>query len=213
MGQCLRALGRSPLFVHYVEIGSATGKGSTRQLMDGILSRSDDSALYSVECDPLMHAVAQSNWHGRDAGNRLYLIHGSIIQPHEMMTPDEAKTHPLYHRAEVANFVARTWQKHHAAIAAAPDATRKLPESIDVLLLDGGEFSSYAEFIKLRDRARVIVLDDSHHALKNYLTRKALQRDPEWRMILERPNGRNYGWCIFCRAAEETSVRSALGRL
>lgn len=210
MGRCLCALGRSSRFSRYVEVGSAAGKGSTRRLMDGILPRNDDSALWSVECDPIMHDIAKNNWRGSGADGQLRFIHGSIVRADEIMTPDEAKTHPLYHLAEISSFVSRTWQKHYDAIAAAPDATDELPESIDVLFLDGGEFSSHAEFIKLHPRSRVIVLDDSHRALKNYLVRETLRRDPDWKMILDRPNGRPNGWCIFCRTTEEDAVRSIL---
>ena len=209
MGRCLRALGRSSAFSRYVEIGSAAGIGSTRQLMDGILPREDDSTLWSLECDPIMHDIAKSNWRGSGADGRLRFVHGSIVRADEIMTPEEAKTHPLYHRAEVSDFVSRTWQKHYDAIAAAPNVADELPQSIDVLFLDGGEFSSYAEFAKLHARSRVIVLDDSHHALKNYLVREALQNDPDWLMILERPDDRN-GCCVFCRTAEENLVRGVL---
>ena len=210
MGRCLRALARAPVFTRYVEIGSATGKGSTRQLMEGILSRNDDAALWSVECVPLLHDIAKSNWQGRNTRGRLRLIHGSVIRAAEMMTPDEAEAHPLCKQsAEVRAFVARAYFKNREAVAAAPYVADQLPENIDVLLLDGGEFSSRAEFVQLRGRARVIVLDDSHHAIKNYLVREELQNDPEWRMILERPDDRN-GWCVFCRAADEDSVRGAL---
>ena len=209
MGRCLCALGGAAVFSRYVEIGSAAGKGSTRQLMDGILPRGDDSVLWSVECDPIMHDIAKSNWRGSGADGRLRFTHGSIVRADEIMTPEEAKTHPLYHRAEVSDFVRRTWQKHYDAIAAAPNVADELPQSIDVLLLDGGEFSSYAEFAKLHARSRVIVLDDSHHALKNYLVREALLSDPDWLMVLERPDDRN-GWCVFCRVKDESTVRSIL---
>ena len=210
MGKCLRALARSPMFIRYVEIGSATGMGSTLQLMGGILSRKDDSALWSVECVPLMHHVAAKNWRGRDTGGKLRLIHGSVIRADEMMTADEAKAHPLSaQNEETMHFVNRAYPKNRAAVAAAPDALHLLPDCIDVLLLDGGEFSTHAEFVKLRGRAKVLVLDDSHRAIKNYRVREELQSDPEWRMILERPDDRN-GWCIFCREALADAVQKIL---
>jgi hypothetical protein len=37
----------------------------------------------------------------------------------------------------------------------------QIPEKIDLLLLDGGEFSTYPEWLKLRDRSTIIMLDDT----------------------------------------------------
>ena len=210
MGRCLTALARAPVFARYVEIGAATGMGSTLQLMAGIFLREDDAALWSVECMPLMHGVAARNWREREHGGKLRLIHGSIVRADEMMTSEEALAHPLCVKdPAVRSFVARAHPKNRDAVAAAPDVSAALPDDIDVLLLDGGEFSSHAEFVKLRGRAKVIVLDDSHRAIKNYRVREELKSDPEWRMILERPDDRN-GWCVFCRAALEDSVRGII---
>ena len=212
MGKCLRALAHSPQFICYVEIGTATGLGSTLALMEGILPREDNAALWSVECVPLLHDIAQKNWRGRDTGGRLHLIHGSVVRTDEIMSPQEAQAHPLCTGAggkEVRGFVTRSYPKNCEAVAAAPDALPLIPDAIDVLLLDGGEFSSHAEFAKLHSRARVIVLDDSHRAIKNYHVREELQRNAKWQMIVERPDERN-GWCIFCRSEAEDIVRNAL---
>ena len=212
MGKCLRALARTPEFVRYVEIGTATGLGSTLRLMEGILSRGDNAALWSVECVPLLRDIAENNWRGRETGGRLRLIYGSVVRADEIMSPEEAQAHPLCagkDGGEVRDFVSRAYPKNREAVAAAPDALKLIPDDIDVLILDGGEFSSSAEFEKLRNRARVIVLDDSHRAIKNYHVREELQGDAEWRMIVERPDDRN-GWCVFCRAGSEDIVRNAL---
>ena len=42
-----------------------------------------------------------------------------------------------------------------------------MPERIDLLILDGGEFSSYYEFLKLKDRTTYFILDDTK-ILKNF---------------------------------------------
>jgi hypothetical protein len=46
-------------------------------------------------------------------------------------------------------------------IESAPNVIGNLPDQIDVLLLDGGEFSSFAEYLNLRDRGvKWLILDD-----------------------------------------------------
>jgi hypothetical protein len=43
-----------------------------------------------------------------------------------------------------------------------PNVCDKLPETIDLLVLDGGEYTSQAEFHKFYKRAKYIVMDDTN---------------------------------------------------
>jgi hypothetical protein len=56
-----------------------------------------------------------------------------------------------------------SWFKQDAeSTLVAPLVEKFIPEQIDLLLLDGGEFSTYAEFKKLESRVRKwIILDDT----------------------------------------------------
>ena len=42
-----------------------------------------------------------------------------------------------------------------------PCVLPQLPETIDLLVLDGGEYTTYPEFVALRDRTRIFALDDT----------------------------------------------------
>ena len=89
-------------------------------------------------------------------------------------------------------------KKNRITQTESPDAKPHLPTEIDVLILDGGEFSSYGEFKALGEKARVICLDDSHRAVKNRRVREDLAASNEWYALVDRPDERN-GWSIFCR--------------
>lgn len=74
-----------------------------------------------------------------------------------------------------------------------------LPDQIDLLLLDGGEFTSDADFLALGYRAKVIALDDTHpdKSVKNtYANTKLLQAG--WNFLRGNAQDRN-GWAIWGR--------------
>jgi hypothetical protein len=82
-----------------------------------------------------------------------------------------------------------------------PFVLDQIPAKIDLLILDGGEFSSTLEFDKLHKRARFIVLDDTSdsvewipktHTLKNSEVRKyILKNSDEFKVIADNQKDRN----------------------
>ena len=55
------------------------------------------------------------------------------------------------------------------------NVTKQIPEEIDLLLLDGGEFSGYADFLSLYTRSKFIILDDvnsfKQHNVLNFINK------------------------------------------
>jgi hypothetical protein len=66
----------------------------------------------------------------------------------------------------------------------------------DGIFLDGSEFTGYSEFVLIKDKARVIFLDDVHQAFKCYEAHCALLADPEWSCLVDAPMLRN-GFSVF----------------
>lgn len=66
----------------------------------------------------------------------------------------------------------------------------------DGVLIDGSEFTGFSEYLLIKDKARVIFLDDVHNAFKCFEVHEALMRDPEWDCIVDAPNVRN-GFSVF----------------
>jgi predicted O-methyltransferase YrrM len=71
----------------------------------------------------------------------------------------------------------------------------KLPSSIDVVLLDGGPFSTMTEFLKLMDRTSVFILDDIHTP-KTYFVNEALDHNPNWEVIIKNDKDRS-GFAVY----------------
>lgn len=196
-GRILTALATCPQFSNYVEIGTAHGLGSTQPIVNGLLSRSDECCLWSLESVSFLHAMAVKNWQDVNTRKHLILLHGTATPADQMMTWEDVLNDPNYDSSKnVLSF--SSYQKNRRTQSTAPDAMPHLPAEIDVLLLDGGEFSSYGEYKALGGRAKIICLDDSFSAIKNRRTREDLLNDKEWTCTVDKPKERN-GWSVFCR--------------
>ena len=70
----------------------------------------------------------------------------------------------------------------------------KIPEKIDLLLLDGGEFSTYSEWLKLKDRSTIIMLDDTT-VTKCKKINDELKSSENYTLIFETLEG--HGFSVF----------------
>jgi hypothetical protein len=155
-------------FKDYVEIGTWNGQGSTRCFMDGILMRKDAPCLWTLEANKKFYIQACLYWSFKLAIYRLLnkynnsfpqlkLIHGRIIELDELPPINEIQNFSSFSKKHFL-----LWYKQDImSYKSCSNVLDQLPRHIDVLLLDGGEYSTYAEFRKLKDRTDVILLDDT----------------------------------------------------
>ena len=71
----------------------------------------------------------------------------------------------------------------------------KFPEKIDFLILDGGEYTTFPEWQKLKSRTKIVALDDSN-ILKTSKIREQLINDDEYIKIFDDLTYRN-GFTVF----------------
>ena len=57
-----------------------------------------------------------------------------------------------------------------------------IPSMFDVILLDGGEFTTYHEFQILKDKCKVLMLDDTECDKCKYIVQELLS-DPSWKIV------------------------------
>jgi hypothetical protein len=197
LGDKIYRLAGIEAFTNFVEIGTWNGQGSTKCFMDALLFRRDDSNIYSLESNHDFHEQAQRYWRSVLATpmgkEKLKLIYGRIIEISELLTCDQI---PEEISTELPHYL--RWRDNDTFdYGQSPNVIDLLPRQIDVLLLDGGEFSTYAEFQKLRRRTGVILLDDTK-LLKCKKVREELLEDKAWQVIYDLPDERN-GSFIACR--------------
>jgi hypothetical protein len=173
-----------------VEIGTWNGLGSTKCIYDSIIEGGKKQYLIlSIECNYMRHLEAKQNLLPL---NNFNLIHGTLVKFEEIIPLMEKE------KEEIKNLPWLDEESLH--LKNCPFVLDQIPEKIDLLILDGGEFSSSIEFEKLYKRSKFIILDDTtpnlkgigNHILKNSMVRKYILNNPqEFKIIEDNPQDRN----------------------
>jgi GR25 family glycosyltransferase involved in LPS biosynthesis len=200
IGDYLYRLGRDDRFKNYVEIGTWNGQGSTKCILDGILERPAGAAhLYSVENDVEKYAQAVNFWKNCSA---LTLLFGRVAGRDDFMTSEEARRHPLF--ASIREHYDRWYAIERANYEKSADVRDRLPSSVDVLFLDGSEFSTSAEWRLLREKGIKVVALDDVDVVKCHDIFRELVDDNSWQMVFRGPT-RN-GSAAFERKSAENPI-------
>lgn len=150
-----------------VEIGTWNGMGSTLCVINAI--KGTDISFMSIEASEYMCNMARANL-PKDSEN-VSLLHGHISD--ELIDVD---TLGDIFFSDYSRTTKRSWlQEDKRNILSSSNVIGLMPENIDFLILDGGEFSSWYEFLLLKDRTKYLFLDDTRPpCIKNYDARSWL---------------------------------------
>jgi hypothetical protein len=166
--------------INIVEIGTWNGEGSTQCILNALNNR---KKFYTIESDPEMYNKAVFfNKKYKEMSNVFFLL-GSIVNCKELYTDNLSYEEKNWLEKDKSNYLNTS------------NVYNKLPKNIDFLLLDGGEFSTRSEFLKLKDKSKIIALDDCN-CRKNKLNIKDLKKDDSFALLHENLKDRN-GWAIF----------------
>jgi len=181
----------------FLEIGTWNGLGSTRAFSEGFAKRptqeglsnrhnSDDEnsdyIFYSLECNADKCADAAKLYAGN---SRIHILNEVIWNQEPVDFYDvfpQCKSDPTFqhwHEVDMLNM------QKCAVFLDRPE----IPQLFDVLLLDGGEFTTYYEFQLLKNRCKILMLDDVNVDKCTKIVQE-MEVDPSWR-ILKRVNVRN----------------------
>jgi len=137
-----------------VEIGTWNGLGSTTMLLNLVKDSNKNINFYSIESDLLCFKAAKKNLK-KNLG-KVNLILGRVHDLDDLNYVNKDVIFDFgYGEKEYEWFVQdlRRYKK-------IKNISSQIPNKIDLLLLDGGEFSGYADFLSLHMRSKFIVLDD-----------------------------------------------------
>lgn len=179
-----------------LEIGTWKGDGSTSCVMDAFLLKEQDCKLYSLESNAEMFFISLNGWEKRLEAvpsflkDRLEILYGRIIDIEDIPSIDELRKHELYKEE---------WEKWYNDdmyyFLKNENIFKFLPYNFDLVILDGGEFSTEAEFEKLKDRFKYIFLDDTK-TLKCKNIREKLLLNKKYKVLIDEQNLRN-GFSCF----------------
>lgn len=176
-----------------IEIGSWDGLGSTTVLMHA-LQPLPAKHLVCVEPNPDRHASLQKVVAGKPWITTV--CRRSVARDAMTCKTFEAAWTSPYNRLPYTEEVVRKWWNEQCDGAGYLETLTT--EEFDAALIDGCEFAGYDDFRLLRDRVRVLMLDDVFFALKCSQANDELRRDPEWECIWSSAFVRN-GAAIWVR--------------
>lgn len=164
----------------FLEVGTWNGLGSTRAFARGFQNR-DDYVFYSLECNKDKCEDAAKLY----KNSKIHILNEVIWneEPEDFYTifPQALsnKTYKQWNEVDLINM------KRCNLFLNRPD----LPEIFDVVLLDGGEFTTYHDFQALKNRCKILMLDDIN-VDKCKLIVQEIESDPSW-TIIKKDNVRN----------------------
>lgn len=167
-------------FKTFLEIGTWNGRGSTRAFSNGFSKRASDASyvFYSLECNsdkcvdaaklyednPNMHILNEVIWN--EEPSDFYDIFPQVRENAMLKHWNEVD---IINMKKCNVFLNRP----------------ELPAVFDVLLLDGGEFTTYYEFQLLKNRCRLLLLDDTNTDKCKLIVKEIKSQPQTWKIMRE----------------------------
>lgn len=134
-----------------VEIGTWNGRGSSKSICRGVMSRNKSKRqlvrVFGYEINPTM---VQSARRALKKYKFFEVIYGSVVTTQALDRTNLGEVEKIWLNQD------EDWMR------SAPNVYSTIPNNIDLLILDGGEFSTFAEFTLLNNRVSGwIILDDT----------------------------------------------------
>lgn len=154
--------------LNIVEIGTWSGLGTTLCVINAIKNGNLEKNFFSIELYPEMFDVAVNNL--KDNLKFVKLLNGRIIEFDDIFWFDH-KTIDYSPGSHASLY----YHKDISLLKNSKNVIDQIPQEIDLLILDGGEYTTYPEWIKLKDRTRIVILDDSNILKCNRIRQEILE--------------------------------------
>ena len=180
-----------------LEIGSWDGEGSTTCIVNAMMQLSGDKKLHCVEIDKNKFDILTQRFSQIDF---VKCFNSSSISYNDLLYKDfeDVWNSPFNGNILGHKETLKSWfdqgidQLKNCTNSFLNDTT----ETYDGILIDGSEFTGYSEYTLIKNKTKILFLDDVHNAFKCYQIYKELKDDSGWKLLSECPNTRN-GFAIF----------------
>jgi hypothetical protein len=176
-------------YTTFLEIGTWNGLGSTKCFIEGFRNRSTEYKFYSLECNEEKYTFAKNLYKHI---NNVHILNEVLLNdmPNDIyeIFPEllENPTFKYWNDIDFENM------KNKKLFLERND----VPKFYDIILLDGGEFTTYYEFKKLEDKCKFLLLDDTNVSKCKKIVDE-IKLNINWKLVIE-SNERN-GFAIFER--------------
>jgi hypothetical protein len=178
IGKYLYELSLNNKLSTFLEIGTWNGLGSTKCFIEGFKQRSTPFTFYSLECNTEKCNFANELYKTID---NVHILNETILNtmPDDIFTifPEILKDTELNYW----NSIDFNNMKDKKLFLNRTD----IPEMFDVLLLDGGEFTTWYEYQQLKDKCRIIIMDDTNTCKCKKIVQDLKNQPNKWNLIFE----------------------------
>jgi len=182
-----------------VEIGTWNGMGSTKCIYDAVSVKNDKYMVYTLECNEDFYKICLENYKNLPKLDDFNFILGTIIDPEENIDPISNFDDKFF--TQCSREFQSTWRNEDIEnCKKVKNVMNLIPEKIDLLILDGGEFSGLSEYRRLKDRTTYFILDDTNSIKNNEVAK--IMRDSDEFDILHDSNDRN-GYLVSKKIVKE----------
>ena len=150
VGRWIRLLSSLDEVLTIMEIGTWNGLGTSKMIALGVESRvsQKEVEVLGLEANKKLFSKAESNL---KKYGFYKVIHGTIVTEDQLDTSELSEREKEWILSDITD------------LGSTPLVLNRIPLKIDLLVLDGGEFSTYAEFKLLQNRvSKWIILDDTN---------------------------------------------------
>ena len=180
----------------FLEVGTWNGLGTTKVLFDVMKQRSDHQdkgyMFYSLECNSEKSQIARMFYSSEPTVHILNEV---------LSAPDDSEIEQVFPEI-LHDGVFRAWSNaDNVNIKMSKMFLERsdIPSVFDVVLLDGGEFTTYFDYQAIKDRTKMLLLDDTMSNKCKKIV-ELLKQDPDWNILFETQNG------LGCVVAENTRL-------
>ena len=180
LGEYIYKYASNDELINFLEIGTWNGLGSTKCFIEGFKNRKSQFKFYSLECNTDKYEFAK----------KLYNIENVNILNEVLLNEmpiDIYKVFPVL----LTNPLFKHWNdidfenmKNKPLFLNRTDT----PSFYDVILLDGGEFTTYYEFNKLKDKCKFLLLDDTNTCKCKKIVEE-IKASNNWKILMENNEG------------------------
>lgn len=181
-----------------IEIGSWDGEGSTRCFVEAMKLLGGDKRLLCIEIIKEKFEILKDRYKDLDFVtplNMSSISYKSMIYKdyNDVRISKYNKLKDMYPDYQIKSWFDRDIESLKQYKTGALD---NLSKSWDSVLIDGGEFTGYSEYLILENIVNVIFLDDVHNAFKCNQIYHELLDNKNWNLLMENESIRN-GYAIF----------------
>jgi len=183
LGNCLYELASNDNYFTFLEIGTWNGLGSTKCFIDGFSKRLAPFSFYSLECNTEKCNFAKDVYKNID---NVHILNEVLLNdmPHDIYNvfPEilENKDCNYWNTIDFNNMKDKPLFLNRI----------DLPDKFDIIFFDGGEFTTWYEYNLLKDKCKIIILDDTNTLKCSKIVSELKSQSNKWKLLFE-SNERN----------------------